>query len=222
MTLEGPSNLHGSELASRLRLIVIADEGATAGRALDQVVEAALRGGTPAVQLRLKGVPTGRVLKVARRLHRLTARHGTLFFINDRVDVALAAGADGAHLGPDDPPIGAMRRIVPPDFLLGYSTDDPDEARRAVRDGADYIGCGTVFATTTKKDAGTPIGLEGLDRVASAVQVPVVGIGGIDRERARAVAGTRAAGVAVVGAVIGAQDPGAAVQGLLAPFRSRR
>src|SRR5204862_7619409 len=113
---------------------------------------------------------------------------------NDGVDVALAAGADGAHLGPDDLPVAATRARVPRDFLLGYSTDDPELARCAERDGADYIGCGTVYATRTKSDAGDAIGLGRLDEVARAVGVPVVAIGGITSDRAGEIARTRAAG----------------------------
>jgi thiamine-phosphate diphosphorylase len=110
---------------------------------------------------------------------------------------------------------------VPDGFLIGYSTDDPDEARRAVAAGADYLGCGTVYGTSTKADAGAAIGLERLDEVAGAVPVPVVAIGGITPARAPEVARTRAAGVAVVGAVMSAADPGDAVRRLLAPFAAR-
>ncbi|MGE0160998.1 MAG: thiamine phosphate synthase, partial [Gemmatimonadales bacterium] len=116
----------------------------------------------------------------------------------------------------------AVRRAVPAGFPVGASTDDPAAARRHVADGASYIGCGTVYATSTKPDAGEVIGLEGLERVARAVDVPVVGIGGITVERAADVATrTRAAGVAVVGAVMRAADVGAAVRGLLEPWAGR-
>jgi thiamine-phosphate pyrophosphorylase len=124
------------------------------------------------------------------------------------------------HLGPDDLPVASARRAAPPGFLIGASADDPDLARRLVADGAGYIGCGTVYATTTKPDAGEIIGLEGLERVARAVEVPVVGIGGITVERAAEVAQkTSAAGVAVVGAVMCAADVSGVVRGLLAPWR---
>jgi thiamine-phosphate pyrophosphorylase len=110
---------------------------------------------------------------------------------------------------------------VSPHFLVGFSADDPDEARRAVVDGADYLGCGAVYATGSKVDAGAVIGLERLDRVARAVAVPVVAVGGVTPERAPEVARTAAAGVAVIGAVMTAPDPAAAVRELLAPFAAR-
>lgn len=211
------------ELASRLRLIVITDETLAGERGAREVVAEALRARAPAVQLRHKGAGAGILLEEARRLRDLTREAGALLFVNDRFDVALAAGADGVHLGPDDLPVAAVRAAVPSHFLVGYSTDDPAEARQAAAAGADYIGCGTVFATETKADAGEVIGLEGLERVASAVDVPVVAIGGITPERARAVAeGTGASGVAVIGAVMGAGDVESAVRGLLAPFEGQR
>lgn len=187
-----------------------------------QVVSAALAAGAPAIQLRDKDADARAVGELARILREVTTRHGALLFVNDRVDVALAAGADGAHLGPDDLPVAAVRAGVPREFLLGYSTDDPEIARRAVADGADYIGCGTVYATRTKANAGAAIGLARLDEVARAVDVPVVGIGGVTAARAPEVAATKAAGIAAVGAVMAAADPGGAVRALLAPFASRR
>jgi thiamine-phosphate pyrophosphorylase len=199
----------------RIRLIVITDSGMARPRSLEAVVEAAVGAGAPAIQLREKGRSVGELLPVARRLRERCHAAGALFFVNDRVDLALAAGADGVHLGPDDLPVEAVRRWVPSAFLVGYSTDDPDEARAAALAGADYIGCGTVWRTTSKDDAGEAIGPEGLARVARAVDVPVVGIGGITAKRARLLAGTGAAGAAVIGAVMKAQDPAAAVRELL-------
>ncbi|MCK7469999.1 MAG: thiamine phosphate synthase [Desulfomicrobium escambiense] len=128
-------------------------------------------------------------------------------FVNDRVDLALALEADGVHVGPHRPAGGRRARHPPPGFLVGRSADDPAVARLAVAEGVDYIGCGTVYATTTKADAGDVIGLEGLAAVVRAVPVPVVAIGGITVERAREIPRTGAAGVAVVGAVMSAPDP---------------
>lgn len=193
-----------------------ADRGGT-----PRVVEQALRAGARAVQLRMKDVGAKRMLEAARPLRDMTRAAGALFFVNDRVDVALAAGADGVHLGPEDLPVGPVRRSVGADLLIGYSTDDPQAARRAAHEGADYIGCGTVYATSSKSDAGRVIGPEGLDRVARAAEVPVVGIGGITPERANEVGRTAASGVAVISAVMGAEDPGGAVGALLRAFDSR-
>jgi thiamine-phosphate pyrophosphorylase len=210
-----------AELHRRLRLIVITDRRLALPRTIEDVVEPALAAGAPAIQLRDKNASAGGLLVAARGLRELTNRFGALLFVNDRVDVALAAGADGVHLGPDDLPVAAVRKKVPAGFLIGYSCDQVDEARRAVADGADYIGCGAVFGTTTKDGTGEAIGLAQLDRVAGAVDVPVVAIGGVTPERAVEVAATRAAGTAVIGAVMAATDPGEAVRRLLAGFAAR-
>jgi thiamine-phosphate pyrophosphorylase len=180
-----------------------------------EVVEAALAAGAPAVQLRNKGEPARELLATGDALRVLTREAGALLFVNDRLDVALAVGADGIHVGPRDLPVRDIRRLVHPGFLIGRSADDPEVARQAVADGADYIGCGTVYPTATKADAGDVIGLAGLSRVAEAVPVPVVAIGGITVDRAPDVPATGAAGVAVVGAVMGAPDPAAATRRLL-------
>lgn len=213
--------MNPTELAGYLRLMVITDAGLAAPRSVVDVVERALAGGARAVQLRNKGESARDLLDVGRTLRELTRLAGSLLFVNDRVDLALALDADGVHVGPDDLPVSAVRRVTSPDFLVGRSADDPDVARKALRDGADYIGCGAVYATSTKADAGDVIGLTGLRRVVEDVDCPVLGIGGITVERAAEVAGTGAAGIAVVGAVMSAVDPSAAVQALLAPFASR-
>ena len=207
-------NLHEA-----LRLIVITDERLANPRSVEAVVEAALRGGARAVQLRDKEASARELLAKALRLRDMTRAFGALLFINDRFDVALASGADGVHLGPDDLPLSAVRQAAPPGFLIGVSTDEPLVARALEAEGADYIGCGAVFPTETKRDAGEVIGIEGLARVVDAVQIPVVGIGGVTEDGAREIArGTSAAGVAVIGAVMGAADPGRATQLLLRPF----
>lgn len=193
-------------LARRLGLVVLTDGPLARPRSVVAVVEAALRAGAPAIQLRNKGDSARALLEVGRTLRRLTREAGALLLVNDRIDVALALEADGVHLGPDDVPVAAARRFVPDDFLIGRSADDPEVAAQAVRDGADYIGCGTVYATSTKPDAGSVIGVDGLRRVARAVPVPVVGIGGITAERAPHVLATGACGVAVVGAIMAAAD----------------
>lgn len=202
-----------------LRLIVITDAGLAAPRSVDEIVRLALEAGAPAIQLRDKSADAATLFTQARRLRRLTRRHGALLFINDRLDVAIAARADGVHLGPDDLPVGAARAIAPPNFLIGFSADDPAVARHAVDAGADYIGCGAVFGTSTKKEAaGERIGTQQLDRLARAVAVPVVGIGGIGPDNIRQIAATHAAGAAVVGAVMGAAEPETVVRAMLAAF----
>jgi thiamine-phosphate pyrophosphorylase len=208
-------------LPSALRVLVLTDPSLAAPRSVVEVVAAALSAGVRGVQLRNKGDSARELLEVGRELRTLTRQSGALLFVNDRLDVALALEADGVHLGPDDLPVAAVRRATPPAFLIGRSADDPAVAQRAVADGADYIGCGTVYPTTTKPDAGDVIGLGGLRSVVRAVDVPVVAIGGITAERAADVASTGAAGVAVVGALMAAKDPGASARALLGAIPPR-
>ena len=202
-------------LARRLALIVITDRGFAHPGTVVDVVGDALRAGAQAVQLREKTQPPREVLPLARRLRADTRHAGAQFFVNDRLDLALAVGADGVHLGPHDLPVAAARRTAPPGFLIGYSADEVDAARAAVRDGADYIGCGTVYPTGTKPDAGQITGIDGLRRVVLAVDVPVVGIGGLSPARAPAVIAAGAVGCAAIGSIMGAANPGRAVTGFL-------
>lgn len=179
------------------------------------MVQGALKGGCRAIQLRDKGASARELMEVGTHLRRMTREQDSLLFVNDRLDVALALEADGVHLGPDDIPVKAVRAVAPPHLLVGYSTDIPGEAAAAAAEGADYIGCGAVYPTRNKADAGDAIGPEGLDRVARRVKVPVVGIGGIQKENVPEVARTAAAGIAVMGTVMQAPDPEAEVRALL-------
>ncbi|MDE0899321.1 MAG: thiamine phosphate synthase [Longimicrobiales bacterium] len=208
-----------ANLRDRLRLIVITDADIAKPRTVLDVVQAAVSAGAPSIQLRDKTAPARELAATGRALLPLTRAAGALLFINDRLDVALAIGADGVHVGPDDIPVAAIRPIVPKRFLIGTSTDDPEEAHRLVSEGADYLGCGTVYRTATKSDAGEAIGIDRLEQVILAVDVPVVGIGGVTVVRSREIADeTGAAGVAVIRAVMGAPDPSEAVRALLRPF----
>lgn len=209
-----------SGLAERLTLTVVTDAECGAGRSLVEVVRAALSAGAPAVQLRAK-VETGREMAaLAEALVAETRRAGALLFVNDRLDVALAAGADGVHLGDDDLPLTAARGMVPSGFLIGRTAAAPDEIRRAIREGADYVGVGPVFATLSKADAGEAIGIEGVRTAHEAAgEVPVVAIGGIDSANAGTVVRGGAAGVAVIRAIMQAADPAAATAALLTSIR---
>jgi thiamine-phosphate pyrophosphorylase len=212
----------GRSLAERLALIVVTDAECGTDRELVEVVRAALAGGAPAVQLRAKTETSREMVELASRLLVETRAAGALLFVNDRMDVALAVGADGAHLGNDDLPIPAARRIAPPGFLLGRSVETLAEAEQAIHDGADYLGVGPVYATLSKADAGPVIGAEGVRAMCDAAgPAPVVGIGGIDATNAGEVAGAGAAGVAVIRAVMLAADPGAAAAALLRSVRQR-
>ncbi|HEY0019235.1 MAG TPA: thiamine phosphate synthase [Longimicrobium sp.] len=203
-------------LADRLRLIVVTDPDCGAGRDVAGVVRAALRGGAPAIQLRMKDASAREMAEMARALLVHTGAAGALLFINDRVDVALAVEADGAHVGQDDLPVAAARRIVPPGFLLGVSAETAELALAAQADGADYVGAGPVYATGSKADAGDAVGVGRIAEVAAAVRIPVVGIGGITIANAPPVIAAGAAGIAVISAVMRAEDPEAAVRALLA------
>ncbi len=224
-------------LSDRLRLTVITDEALARPRTLSDVVREALAAGAPTIQLRLKGATARELLEAAQTLLPIVRSAGALFIVNDRLDVALAAGADGVHLGPDDPPIMDARaaaearvtagtRAVDANtlsdladaFIVGYSVDTPVAAAQAEAEGADYLGVGAVYATANKSDAGEVIGLEGLRRVVEAVSIPVVAIGGITPRRAPAVAETGACGSAAIGAVMGSPEPAEAVRALLLPF----
>jgi thiamine-phosphate pyrophosphorylase len=215
----GADRPSGDLLRDALRLIVITDaemvSARSDGRTVRDVVEAAVEAGARAVQLRMKGSTAREIADAARALLPVIRSVDGLLFVNDRADVAAAVGADGVHLGPEDVPVGGVRRAFGPDLLIGYSTDDPGSARAATLAGADYLGCGAVFGTTSKDLGDEAIGLERLAAVVDASGVPVVGIGGITVERAAAVRAVGAAGVAVIGAVMAAPDPAAAVRGLL-------
>jgi len=205
-------------LREALRVMVVVEAGLAAPRSLVEVVQAALAGGAKAIQLRNKGDAASELVAAGARLAPLLRQAGALFFVNDRLDVALTLDADGVHLGPNDLPVAAVRAAAPKGFLIGRSADEPRVALQAASEGADYIGCGTVFPTSTKPDAGQIIGVEGLRRVVEAVPVPVVGIGGVTVERVRDVARTGAAGVAVVNAVMSASDPASVVRRMLQGF----
>jgi thiamine-phosphate pyrophosphorylase len=206
-----------------LRLIVITDARQAHPRSVHQIVEAALQAGAPAIQLRDKTVPATNLLRQAKDLRALTHRYHALLFVNDRLDVALAAHADGVHLGPDDLPVRAARRAATraghPTLLIGASTDDPQRARQLQDEGASYIGCGAVFGTASKAEVRSErIGTQRLAEVVAAVDRPVVGIGGIDPGNVAAVARTGAAGAAVISAIMTAPDIQATVQALLKGF----
>ena len=187
-------------------LYVITDARLSRGRTHLDVVRAAIQGGATVVQYREKGATTRLMVEEARGLRELCRGAGIPLIINDRVDVALAVGADGVHLGVDDMPVAIARRLLGPDKLIGHSPETLEQVRTSEADGADYLGVGSVFGTATKPDAGPPIGLSGLERVIAVVSIPVVGIGGIDAHNAAQVIQAGAAGVAVISAVVAAQD----------------
>jgi thiamine-phosphate pyrophosphorylase len=146
---------------------------------LIELAGAVIRGGSDVLQLRHKTLPRGRLLELARTLRTISAGAGVLFIVNDHLDIAILAGADGVHLGDDDLSPAEARRLAPAGFVVGVSANTPDAARTAVTAGADYLGCGPAFATPVKA-AKAVIGPEGVLEVEAAVEVPVFAIGGID------------------------------------------
>ena len=189
--------------------MVVTDATLLKGRDPVDACRRAVRGGATAVQVRLKAVPPRDVLALARRL---VSALPVPVIVNDRVDVALLAGAAGAHLGHDDPPLGALRLLVPPGFLLGASVGSGTEAARALTWAADYWSVGPCFPTAHKSDAGLPLGPAGFAALAGLAPpgMPVIGIGGITAENAGAIVAAGATGVAVIGAIWDANDPEAA------------
>ncbi len=193
---------------------VITDRRTAGDRSLLDIVQAAIRGGATVVQLREKEASTRAMIELGQALLEITRAAGIPLIVNDRVDVALAIGAEGVHVGQDDMPAAMARRLIGPDRILGVSARTVEEAIQAQRDGADYLGAGDVFGTPTKPDAGAPIGVEGLARIARAVSIPVVAIGGVTPQNASAAIEAGAVGVAVISAVVGAPDPEAAARRL--------
>ncbi|MDP2577099.1 MAG: thiamine phosphate synthase [Gemmatimonadota bacterium] len=209
-------------LGERLRLTVITDRQLAEPRRWLAVVGQALEGGATCIQLRDKRATGRELLEMARALRPLVDHHRALFLVNDRFDIALAAGAHGVHLGDDDLLVAEVRRIVSRDFLIGGSADTTEAGLAAEDAGADYLGVGSVFGTSTKKEVeGEVIGAERLASVASAVSIPVVGIGGVTAENIDQIARAGAVGAAVISAVMGADDPRRAASDLLQSFGSQ-
>ncbi|MDI6895336.1 MAG: thiamine phosphate synthase [Bacillota bacterium] len=197
-----------------LTLYLVTDRRQSGGRPLEEIVRAAIAGGVTTVQLREKDISTREYVALARTLREITGEAGVTFIVNDRVDVALAADADGVHVGQEDMPAALARGLIGPDRILGVTAASEAEARRAQGDGADYVGCNAVFATPSKTDTGPPLGLEGLRRLAQAVSIPVVAIGGINAGNAAEVMACGVAGIAVVSALMSAPDVTAAARQL--------
>ncbi|AEC52680.1 thiamine-phosphate pyrophosphorylase [Pyrococcus sp. NA2] len=196
-------------LREKLKLYTITD------RRLKPEIESvkqALEGGATAIQLRIKDASTREMYEIGKEIRKLTNEYDALFFVDDRIDVALAVNADGVQLGPEDMPIEIAREIAP-NLIIGASVYSLEEALKAERMGADYLGAGSVFPTKTKRDVKV-IGLDGLKEIVRAVRIPVVAIGGINAGNARDVLLTGVSGIAVISAVMGAEDVRRATQEL--------
>lgn len=193
--------------SSKYLLHLVTDRSLSKGRALVEIVREAVAGGVTCVQLREKDCTTREFLHEACLLVELLKPLGVPLIVNDRVDIALAAGADGVHLGQKDMPIGYARQLGPPGWIIGISAESIEDAIRAEGDEADYIGISPVFKTSTKTDISAPLGLEGIRLIRSAVHVTLVAIGGIYCGNAREVICAGADGLAVVSAIVAADSP---------------
>ena len=191
-----------------LLIYAVTDRAWTGRMTLFEQVEAALMGGATMVQLREKGLADQDFegfLEEARRMHELTARYGVPLIIDDNVEIALKSGAEGVHVGQNDMDAGEVRRLLGPDRILGVTAKTVEQARRAQDAGADYLGSGAVFGTSTKADA-IPMSLERLREICACVRIPVVAIGGICLENIGRLSGSGVAGAAIVSGIFGAED----------------
>jgi thiamine-phosphate pyrophosphorylase len=190
-----------------LRLVAITDDAEDRRGTLVDRMAAAVRGGATSVQIRLKTAPPREVVEITRAI---MARTSVPVIVNDRADIALAAGAAGVHVGEADLPVAAIRRFAPENFIIGASLGSDAELANAK--GADYVGIGPVFGSDSKKDAGGAIGVDGFERLAALVELPAIAVGGITADRALQITVHGAAGVAVINAIFKADDPESATR----------
>ena len=197
-------------LLAALRLYLVTDQPSLKGRSLVDVVQAAVRGGVTCVQLREKHASSRDFYAQAVALMNLLAPLNIPLIINDRLDIALACGAQGVHLGQSDLPVQAARKLLPPEVFIGWSVESMEDVELSATLPLDYLGVSPVFATPTKTDTATPWGLEGLRRIRAATELPLVAIGGIHLGNAASVMQAGADSLAVVSAICSADDPLAA------------
>lgn len=188
-----------------LRLYVITDEKIGLGRSHSFLAEEALKGGATVIQLRDKEKSGKELYKIGLKIRALTRQYRALFIVNDRLDIALAVGADGVHLGTEDLPISVARKIAGKNFIIGASVSSPEEALIAEKEGADYISAQSIFETSSKENVKV-IGIEGLKSIVKVSSLPVIAIGGINKENVKDVIRAGARGVAVISAVISKGD----------------
>lgn len=172
-----------------------------------ELTRLAIAGGADTIQFRQKQGSTGEMIEEARNMKRLCEEAGVTFIVNDRLDVAVAAEADGVHLGQEDFPIPMGREILGKDRIIGGSAATLEEARKCLSDGADYVGFGPVYPTSSKDDAGPVSGIEILKQVVEAISVPIIAIGGISAENTSEVLSAGAHGIAVISAVCCRENP---------------
>ena len=188
-------------------LYLVTDRELSMGRNILSVVKSVVNGGVSCVQLREKKCSTNEFIEQALLLRDFLHSRNIRLIINDRLDVAIAVGADGIHLGQKDMPLTMAKKIVGGSMIIGVSAECLDDAIKAEKEGADYIGAGPIYATATKTDTGKPLGLSGLIQIRRRVKIPIVAIGGLNRTNAEAVIKCGADGIAVVSALVSAKDP---------------
>ncbi|MEY4756098.1 MAG: hypothetical protein RJA34_996 [Pseudomonadota bacterium] len=203
-----------ARLRDCLRLYLVTDRDSLGSRTLIDVVQAAVHGGVTCVQLREKQANARDFHALAAALMALLAPQGIALIINDRVDIALACGAHGVHLGQSDLPVASARQLLPPEVFIGWSVETPADVALASQLPVDYLGVSPVFATPTKTDTHTPWGLNGLREVRKQTHLPLVAIGGIHAGNARETLDAGADSLAVVSAICSAPDPQAAARTL--------
>ncbi len=185
-----------------------------------QLAEMAIAGGADTIQFRHKEGSTREMIEMATQMKRACADKNVAFIVNDRIDIAIAAQADGVHLGQDDFPIPLARKLLGNDRMIGGSAATLEEARKCLADGADYVGFGPVFPTGSKGDAGPVTGIEALKMIVEVIPLPIIAIGGVDEGNTAGVMRSGAHGIAVISAVCCRQDPRQATQGLCQAIHS--
>ncbi len=194
-------------------IYLVTDDGCLQGRALIDCVREALEGGVTLVQYRAKTASSAEMYAEALQLKALCDSFNVPLIINDRLDIAMAVGAAGVHLGQDDLPCAAARRILGEDYIIGVSAHNPAEARAALQSGADYLGCGAVFGTATKADVKN-LGTDGLAAICREKGLPIVGIGGVTADNYREVRAAGADGAAIVSGILAQPDIRATVEAI--------
>lgn len=197
------------------RLLLVTDRHQTKGRPLVPLLQRVLSVGAPAIQLRERDLPVRELVALAREVQALTHSGGSQLFINDRVDIALALDGAGVHLRSNSLPVSVARRLLGAERLLGLSVHSLEETVQAESQGADYVILGPIYETPSKQAFGAPIGIQTLEKACRAVRIPVVGIGGVTAARAREMRQAGAFGVAVITAILGAEDVESATRELL-------
>ncbi len=197
------------------RLCLVADAEAAGHRDLASIVREAAQAGATLIQLRGKKLETRRFLDMALRVSDILKRFEAPLIVNDRIDIALSCEADGVHLGQDDLPLPYARKILGKKKIIGISVNTAEEALEAESQGADYIGAGPIFYTSSKEELRSVLGLEGLQNVRQRVKIPILAIGGITADTAKGVLSSGADGIAVISAIMGAEDIHAATKNLL-------